>query len=209
MEKELSDEFLLVEFNALQDRATDIEKGKSGRLNFLLIFAGAIVAGLGQLFSTSLLTQYIELAAFICCAILLLLGFFTLEHSILDSITIVMMYRRMGRIRLWFVNKCPEIGKYVPFQFGDDRPRMDSPFLSLRGGEAIIFTINMIAFCGIISILVRPPTMLIALLMMLVTCVIAWLGQAFYVHFRLKKAEEMAEGSVKFRYAKMYEKLMK
>jgi hypothetical protein len=175
----------------------------------LLIIAAAMIAVIGQVLGQPLFQSFTFVIIFGICTILLLLGIFTLDQSILDSISIVLLWRRAGRIRLWFVEKDVKIAQYVPFHFGDDRPRIDSPFLGWRGGEAVIFVINTFAFCGMIVILLMPKTILQAAIIVIVSGIAAWMGQVFFMHRRLKTAEKWASGSIRFPYAKMYERLMK
>src|SRR4051794_40397012 len=125
-----SADFLLAEFETLQNRAISIEQNKSNRINFLLIIAAALIAGIGQIVGNSILQPYQSTVVFIAAVTLLLLGIFTLKHSVDDSVAIVILFRRAGRIRLWFVEQDNPIGQYVAFEYGDDRPRMDSPYLA-------------------------------------------------------------------------------
>lgn len=47
MGKTFSADFLIAEFTAIQDRAINLEKIGSTRVNFFLITTGAIIAGIG------------------------------------------------------------------------------------------------------------------------------------------------------------------
>ncbi|MCG2783723.1 MAG: hypothetical protein L6461_01310 [Anaerolineae bacterium] len=205
----MSADFLLSEFNSLQDRAIGLEGNKSNRVNFMLILAAASLAGIGQSLSIVTLQTYLTSIIFFVALVILVLGLFTLQHNIDDSGAIVILFRRAARIRLWFVKQNKEIAGYVAFQYGDDRPKMDVPFLAFRGGEAVILVINTVALCAIVVVLSLPATWVIALAEIFVTAIIFWLAQNYYIHKALQKGEKMSAKSIRYPYAKMFEKYEK
>lgn len=202
-----SADFLLAEFQSLQSRAIGLEQGKSSRVNFLLIIAAAIGAGLAQITGNASFQPYYSTIITIASTSIALLGFFTLKHSVDDSVAIIILFRRAGRIRLWFVEQDKHIGDYVAFEYGDDRPKMDSRYVAFRGGEAVIFVITTVALCALVVTTLKPTNYYLAVLEVIVTAVVAWFLQEFYVHHTLRAAEKMTAGAIRFRYAKMYDKI--
>lgn len=205
----MSADFLLSEFNSLQNRAIGLESNKSNRVNFMLILAAAALAGVGQTLSIATLQPFINSIVFFIALVILVLGLFTLHHNIDDSCATVILFRRAARIRLWFVKQNKEIAGYVAFQYGDDRPKMDVPFLAFRGGEAVILVINAVALCAIVVVLSLPATWTIALVEIFATAIISWLAQNYYIHKALQKGEKMSANSIRYPYAKMFEKYEK
>lgn len=201
-----SAEFLLAEFNSLQNRAIGLENNKSNRVNFMLVLAAPALAGMGQIISISALQPHLGKIVFFIALVVVVLGLSTLQHNIDDSGATVILFRRAGRIRLWFVEQNKQIAEYVAFQYGDDRPKMDTPFLGYRGGEAIILVINTVAFCCIAVIVLSPLTWDIALIEIFIAALVSWFAQTYYIHKALKKAEKISAGSIRFPYARMYEK---
>ncbi len=142
-----SAQFLIAEYNALQARAINLEEIKSGRLNFFLLIAGAIVAALSAFRGDSIFGYGYRSGVFLSAMILLLLGILTLKNSIDYSIAIVLLHRRAGRMRRWFVDHDESIKKYVAFEAADDRPRLKMPtsLLAWRGAEPVLLIINVIS----------------------------------------------------------------
>jgi len=202
----LSAEFLLAEFTALQDRAIALTNSQSNRVNFLLILVAATLAGIGQIASNPLLQAYLTPVIQTAALGVLVLGLFTLRHNVDDAGATVNLFRRAGRIRLWFVEQNPRIAGYVPFEYADDKPAMDVPFLSFRGAEAILFLINALAFCTLVVTTIRFANNVFVLVEFLIAFVIAWVSQAYYVHNVLRKEELRSASGAKFPYEKMRKK---
>ena len=182
----LSSEFLIHEFNALQSRALNLEGIKSSRVNFFLLIVAAAIAGISTVYD-----KMLQIGPYIFAGVLILfiLGITTLKHSVDYSAAIVLLYRRAGRIRRWFININPEIGKYVAFEPNDDRPLLDISILAWCGGEAVVLLINAlllsIAATAIFYFLWHPLVYGIGIIVFAVT----WFGQMFFIHWRLRKAD--------------------
>ncbi len=202
-------EFLLAEFNALQNRAVALANNQLSRVNFLLILVAATLAGLGQVVNTPPLQPYLSSIILIASLGILLIGLFTLRNNIDDAGASVILFRRAGRIRLWFVEQSPQIARYVAFEYGDDRPKVDVPFLSFRGGEAVVLLINALAFCTVIvamTIAIMPFSKLVYTIEVVVAFIVAWIGQSYYIHKVLQKGEKRSASRVKFPYEDMRRK---
>jgi len=203
-------DFLVAEYNALQDRAISLQQARSSRVNFFLVVVAAVGAGSANLIGNQgfQASQYqyfpvIALAAFS----LLALGFLTLQQSVDDSAAIVIMYRRAGRIRLWFVEQDTTIAPYVAFQYGDDHPRMFVPYLAWRGAEGAVLVINTVLLCTIALSLFPPASWLMAMMEMVAATVAGWFLQVGYVRLRLRRAERSVEGNVHFPFEEMAERI--
>lgn len=191
-------EFLIAEFNALQDRATSLEQGKSNRVNFFLVVAAAVGAGFANFIANQSFQTYHSIIIVLTALPLLVLGIFTLQQSIDDSISIVAFYRRAGRIRLWFVEHDVTIAPYVAFHYGDDRPRVYVPFLGFRGGEAVVLVINTVLFCTITVALLSPVSWTIAIIEIVVALFLGWFLQVMYVRVKLQRAEKKVKNAINF-----------
>ena len=208
-EFKISADFLLAEFNALQNRAIALANSQANRVNFLLIIVAAALAGVSQLVDSLALQPHLYGIILATALGILLLGLFTLRQNIDDAGASVILFRRAGRIRLWFVEQNPKIAQYVAFEYGDDKPAMDVPFLSFRGGEAVILLINALAFCTVVVIALPFRDFVTILIELLVSLSIAWLGQSYYVHKVLQKGERRSVGTIKFPFEQMREKYEK
>ena len=188
-----SEDFLLAEFEALQERAISVEDIKSNRVNFFLILVGATLAGFSGLANVSeiggLYLALVGLGAFV----LLLLGLSTLKNLSDYSISRVILLRRAGRVRRWFVERDPSIREYVAFPPNDDRPKMfiGDSLLSWRGGEpAIVITnatmVSIIAGIGLSKLLLTEGTVIgMALIFLL-----AWKAQVWYLKRKLLEIQK-------------------
>jgi undecaprenyl pyrophosphate phosphatase UppP len=200
-------EFLIAEFNALQDRAIGLEQRKSSRINFFLVVTAAAVAGLANLIDNPIFQIYHPAIVALAAIPLLVLGVFTLNQCVDDSVSIVAYYRRAGRIRLWFVQHNVEIEPYVAFHYGDDRPRVYLPYVSVRGGEAVVLVINVALFCAMVVALLAPASWPIAMIEIVVTALLAWFLQVTYLRKKLQRAEKKVTADVHFPHEKMKERI--
>ena len=205
----ISADFLLAEFNALQNRAIALANSQSNRVNFLLIIVAAALAGMSQLVNNLALQPYLYGVILATAFGILLLGLFTLRQNVHDAGASVILFRRAGRIRLWFVEQNPQIAQYVAFEYGDDKPTMNVPFLPFRGGEAIILLINALAFCAVVVIALPFRDFITILIELSVSLLIAWVSQSYYVHKFLQKGERRSASAIKFPFEQMYEKYEK
>lgn len=203
---EVSADFLLAEFNALQSRAIALASSQSNRVNFLLIIVAAALSGISQLANSLMLQMYFHAIVIATALGILLLGLFTLRQNVDDAGASVILFRRAGRIRLWFVEQNPQIAQYVAFEYGDDKPAMDVSFLSFRGGEAVILLINALAFCVVVGVALPLSDLVTVLVVSLVSFVVAWMIQLGYIHRVLRKGERRSASEVKFPFERMHKK---
>jgi hypothetical protein len=188
-DKNSSNDFLIAEFNAIQQRAIGFEEIKSARINFFLIIVAATIAGLASL-PDNLKAIYPSMIV-AGAVIVFLLGVSTLKSVMDYSIAVVILFRRAGRIRQWFVNNDKKIEKYIPFEPNDDRPPITiaSSLISWRGGEPILLIINAAALSIATGLAVTYFSLSWATILAAGTFFITWRGQVFYMTHHFKKHE--------------------
>jgi hypothetical protein len=187
-ERDFSKDFLIAEFNAIQERAIGFEEIKSGRINFFLIIVAATVAGLASLAND---LTYFPLVVFAGAVFLFLLGVSTLRSVMGYSIAIVILFRRAGRIRRWFVSMDKSIEKYVPFEANDDRPpiKIAQWLIDWRGGEPILLITNATALSIAAGVAISYLSFTGALISAVIVLFITWRAQVLYMSNHLKKHE--------------------
>ena len=191
-------EFLLAEFNAIQQRAIQIEQSKSSSINFYLVIVAAAIAGVSGTINLFPGAE-ISLLFFITSAFILVVGCLTLDHSINQAATIVLLYRRAGRIRRYFLEQSKDIEPYLPFQATDALPRIYLPAsLTYRGAEVTVFVINIasisIMSAAIFSFLSWTGTAIVSIAI----AGIFWLLQNLYCRRKLTRFEASAQRKVLF-----------
>ena len=195
--RDASVDFLIAEFNALQQRAVQAEQSKATSTNFFLVIVAAILAGLPFLLNLvpPELISLILIAAF---TFILIAGCLTLEHSINQSVISMILYRRAGRVRRWFAVQDPTIRPFLPFEPNDDRPAIYIPVLGFRGGETAAFIINVAAAALIVSVGLSYLSPIIAFVGAVITAVLVWIFQRLYALRKLRLAESEVSHHVLF-----------
>lgn len=159
----VANEFLLAEFNALQERARHFEDLKASRVNFLLIIYAAALATMPTIYDkfSTMATQ----TTLVVAVVLLVVGITSLNQVVYYSAYVVVFYRRAGRIRRWFVEQAPEIAPYVAFSPRDDSPTMllSGAWMVLRGADGVLLALNSVSIavasvCLLIMNLSGPVT---------------------------------------------------
>ncbi len=200
----ISEEFLIAEFNALQQRASDYEQLKNNRVNFFLIVVAASIAILPTMIEKFQAYEWIA-AAFVSLAILLI-GLVTLNQVVVYSISIVAFYQRAGRIRRWFVEQNKRISSFVAFAPRDDRPlvKLSTAFLALRGGDTILIAINSMALAAISVVVLQSSIAYVNQVVIVVfgtaTVIVFWLLQYQWVKHKLQTASKQLEREIHFPY---------
>lgn len=167
-------DFMLTEFNALVERARDLDQINAARINFYLIIVAAVGAGLGgtiEFLSTLPEALWIVLLALLA---LLVLGLVTYYYAINSAIATVMFYRTAGRIRCWFADLDPESVRYFAFVPADNRPHFTTSIWMFRGGEAIVTAINAILASGIIVALLYQYQVIGQIWEVVAVAVVVW-----------------------------------
>ena len=201
-------EYLITELQMVQQRASQQEQSIATRTNLyiasLSIVAGGVFIAIDKLISSSFLLPLIVVVLIFFAA----LGYVTLSQ-VLDSYTSsISLYRRMGRIRRFFIDKNPRIVKYMPFAFGDDRPLYFVKYAPLRGIEAILPLANSlvtgvsgsIVFWIIFYSINTALILWITTLFGAIVSFLAWRLQLRYIRNTLKGREhrEKSQGRILF-----------
>jgi hypothetical protein len=197
--KNLAAEFLIAEFNALQQRAAQIEQSKSNSVNFYLVIVAATLAGMPGLANLvpKQATSIVLSSAFL---FIFIVGFLTLDHSINQVVNAIRLYRRAGRIRRYFLDQSYEIQAYLPFEPNDAKPLIAPDFLSLthRGSEVTVFTINVASLSIFFAILFSAISWSCAILIAALVAVFSWILQNRYFHKKLQQAEQISKQQIHF-----------
>jgi hypothetical protein len=197
--EEMSAQFLLAEYAALQARASHYEEIKSKQVNFFLVVAASAGAIASAIIKEKIFPNHMHEAIIGLSIFTLILGVLTLRMLITYSMAVVAFYRRAGRIRRWFVDRDRALQKYVAFEPNDDRPTFTNVggYTYWRGAESILLLLNSIATISIaLSVLYQcTSNTCLVVLTILVFGIISWYLQASYTQKKLKKTEE-AEWSV-------------
>jgi hypothetical protein len=145
-------QYFTAELNSLTTRALQNENLVMNKINFFLALVTAIGGGL-LLASTTLVLKDILLPVGGLVALFLhIMGWATLSQIMDLNSNAIIMYRRMGRVRQWFLDRAPDALPYFPFNPGDDRPKYFIEDAPLRGVETILLMTNA-ATGGIFSAL--------------------------------------------------------
>lgn len=197
--EEMSAQFLLAEYAALQARADYYEEIKSKRVNFFLVVAASAGAVASAIIKERLFPNHMYEAIMGLSVFTLILGILTLRMLISYSVAVVTFYRRAARVRRWFVDKDRTLQKYVAFEPNDDRPTftMQQDILYWRGAESIVLLLNSVAAVTIaLSALYQcTSNTCLVVLTILVFGIISWYLQVFCIQKKLKKTE-MSEWAV-------------
>jgi hypothetical protein len=200
---EATTNFLIAEFNALQERATSLEQVKSNQVNFFLIVVAGATAGLSGLSGVESFALYVPGTLFIASLVIFLLGIVTLYQSVNYSLSIVSFYRRCGRIRRWFMDNDPTIAPYLAFHAGDDQPTFKLPpsYLAFRGADAVLLIVNTVALSALIAsleMLAFGTTLNTAVTTAIVAGLLGWLLQHYLIYLRLDREEKRNSSYVHF-----------
>jgi hypothetical protein len=202
---EVSVNFLIAEFNALQQRATTLEQVKSSQLNFFLLVVAATAAGLASLAGNAAFASYLPASFLFAFLFVFLLGVATLLQSVNYSVSIISFYRRAGRIRRWFVDFHQDIARYIAFQANDDRPpyKIMRSHIAARGGDAVLLMVNAASFAGVtasLAIILFKTELTGALVGGGLSGVAIWLIQYRLVQMQLSAEEQRKAEHVRFPY---------
>lgn len=194
----LGAEFLLVEFNAIQQRAIQIEQSKASSVNFYLVIVAATIAGVPGILSLvpKEASRVVLIATF---AFIFIVGLLTLEHSVNQAINIIRLYRRAGKIRRYFLDQDSDIKAYLPFEANDALPRINLPSsLAYRGAEVTVFTINIVSVAIVFAVFFSFISWVLAVGAAIVVGGIAWVLQRRYFRKKLQRSEELAKRRITF-----------
>jgi len=204
-------DFLIAEYNALQERARKCEETKTSRINFYLIIVAASWASLASSAQLDFVQKNVLNIVILTEFIVLILGIATLYDLMNFSAAIVMFYRKAGRIRRWFVDLDKSICKYVAFHPTDDRPNfspninLSFSILSWRGAESILVIINSFSISIVFACLfskISTTYTLITIITSFIIFILAWYLQLYFVSKQMKKQQksEYQQNQINFPY---------
>lgn len=201
--KEPSVEFMIAEFNSLQNNVIRMDETKSNRVNFFLIIVAAVIASVsGMTSNPNLLIQpnvVLAMAAFS----LLLLGVAVLYEVTRLSGSIVAQYRYANRVRRWFVEHDRGIELYVAYPLQDNLPRLELDSSSLGyGGDTVILILNSAFFTAfavaILYQLYPSSPLLLTMLVGIVAAISARFVQKNRLQTVLRRMESAMQRDVRF-----------
>jgi len=143
-------QYLTADLGSMTQRAIQYENLLANKINFYLVL---VTAAIGGLLFVANVPEIKPLLIPIACLVLLILsimGVVTLFQGLDLSASTTFMFRRMGRIRQWFLDQDPNLFPYLPFMPGDDKPTYYVEYARLRSTEAILLIVNavLIAMLG-------------------------------------------------------------
>ncbi|MBD2106769.1 hypothetical protein [Nodosilinea sp. FACHB-13] len=197
-DKSIGAEFLLAEFNAIQQRAVQIEQSKASSVNFYLVIVAATIASIPGVLSLmpKEAARYIVIGTF---SFILIVGLLTLDHSVNQAINIIRLYRRAGKVRRYFLDQAENIKLYLPFEANDSLPRINLPSsLAYRGAEVTVFAINVASVAIIFAALFSSISWIWASIVGTAVGGTAWILQKMYFRRKLEYFEKIANLKVTF-----------
>jgi protein-S-isoprenylcysteine O-methyltransferase Ste14 len=135
-------QYFAADLDSLTQRAIQYENILSNKINFYLVI---VTASLGGLILAADIPEIKESFLFIASLVVLILffiGWTTLFQTLDLSTNSTYMYRRIGRIRQWFLSEMQELYLYLPFNSGDDKPDFDTPHAKWRRVDSILIIVN-------------------------------------------------------------------
>ncbi|MEA3349313.1 MAG: hypothetical protein U9Q82_01685 [Chloroflexota bacterium] len=201
--RESSVSFMIAEYNSSCAEIRVYQDAKTSRVNFYLVIVAAVIAssaGLMDYVNITSLPIIITIAAFL----LLLLGIAVLNQLIYYFHAMTSLYRRLGRIRFWFLKLDSEIKPYLPFEPRDDRPYIDpqSFYIEYRVGDVIVIIINAaLASIGVLSIFYYFLPYLsssISLPIGALIFLVSWFAQKMYLRFKVRRIDRYLRVAIRF-----------
>lgn len=188
----------MAEFEAIQQRAIQMEQSKSSSINFYFIIVAAAIAAVPGMLSLVPDTMARPLLMAMLLFIFLA-GIRTLENSVDQAINAVRLYRRAGRIRKYFHDVCQDIQGYLPFEASDAFPRINLPAsLAYRGAEVTVFTVNVVSLSGVFGIAFSYLSVWLSLAIFVTFMCFSWVLQQRYFRGKLRRSEDVAKKRVYF-----------
>ncbi len=141
-QKEIITQYLVAEFEVLQQRATQQEQAIANKINLytasVSVVAGGMFVALDKLLSYGM---FLPIAGTVF-VLFFLTGMATLWQILDLHASTIIFYRRAGRIRQWFLNLDSSVKAHIPFTVTDDAPAFYTRKAPLRGVESVILLIN-------------------------------------------------------------------
>jgi hypothetical protein len=146
-------QYMIAELDSLTQRALQHENMLTTKINFFLVLVTASGGGLFLSASITALENLLLPVSSLLTLLLFILGWVTFTQGLDLSANSIVMYRRMGRIRQWFLDAEPELKPYLPFNPGDNRPQYYVSYAPVRGIETILLLVNSSTAAASIALL--------------------------------------------------------
>jgi len=143
-------QYLAADLTSMTQRAIQYENLLANKINFYLVLVTAAIGGLIFIANVSEIKPLILPIACLVLLVLAIMGLVTLLQGLDLSANTTFMFRRMGRVRQWFLDCEPRLFPYLPFSPGDDKPTHYVEYARLRSTESILLIVNavLIAMLG-------------------------------------------------------------
>lgn len=137
-------QYLVADLTSMTQRAIQYENLLANKINFYLVLVTAAIGGLLFMANVSEIKPLILPIACLVILILAIMGLVTLLQGLDLSANTTFMFRRMGRIRQWFLDQEPKLLPYLPFTPGDDKPAYYVEYARSRSTESILLIVNAV-----------------------------------------------------------------
>ena len=142
--KDVLAQYLTAELDSLTQRALQQENALTNKINFYLVTVTAVGGGLILASGVPSLRNVILPLSGLIALIFHIMGWVTLSQGLDLRAGSTIFYRRMGRIRQWFLDHDSSLLPYLPFMPGDNRPLFYVPYAPIRSIESILLLVNSI-----------------------------------------------------------------
>jgi hypothetical protein len=148
---EHTEQFMLAEYQALQERARHYEQIAENRTNYYLAVTTALVTAMVFIYSSQDLRSIFIYAAPLLTTVWFAIGASSLIQVYNFHVLSTLMHRRAGRVRRWFLDGNPRILPYLPFEAVDDQPLFVKGEGSLRFIDVVLVIVTVCAFLACVA----------------------------------------------------------
>jgi hypothetical protein len=152
LSNEITAQYMTAELNSLTQRSLQQETALANKINFFLLMVTAVGGGLILASGIAVLQNIILPLSTLVALIFHVMGWITLSQGLDFQAGSIVFYRRMGRIRQWFMDADPSLKPYMPFEPGDNRPLFYVAYAPIRNAESILLLMNSITAGVLVSL---------------------------------------------------------
>lgn len=191
--------FLKLEFDVLHRRIEVLERKRADRSTAFIAGFGLIGGAFAFVSVTGFVVDngYVVGALF---AIVLFIGWGIMRQSTFAAIQIVLLYRRAGRVRVYFQYASPGIARYLPWAPGDDTPpfRDSRAYSTFDPNDTVVKALNCVS--GAAIPLSFGPGDIRAISAGLVFALLVFLGQMIWIRAAVGSADREASKPYNVRF---------
>ncbi len=207
--------YMTAELGSLTQRALQHENALANKINFFLVAVTTVGGGLTLASGNPFLQKDILPLSIALALIFHVMGWITLSQGLDLRAGSTIFYRRMGRIRQWFLDHEASLAPYLPFEPGDNRPLFYVAYAPIRSIESILLLVNSLTAGAVASLVwlfayfqvLQPKTsqtssLLITLIVGALVAVLIWSLQLRYIRRFMFSREkwETDHGRVHFKF---------